>query len=77
MAADDAALKTEYETFQNELNNLALRVPKGERDEGKSAEHQARVEKLGTELVLHIKRHQVAVATWLSEAVYRDRGPVD
>lgn len=77
MYKDEKALYEEFDHFQKDLDNLAQRAELDHRDEVKMAEHHTRVETRGTELILNIKRLQVAAGTWLSESVYRDRGPVD
>jgi len=77
MIEEDKNLLAEYEAFLHELDLLVARVPGAKRDEGKTADHRAHLEARGTALVLRIKKQKAAAATWLSEAFYRDRGPVD
>lgn len=77
MMEQDKTLLAEYDGFLAELDALAARVPSAERDELKIAEHRAHIEARGTALVLAIKKQRATAATWLSEAFYRDRGPVD
>jgi hypothetical protein len=77
MYKEEESLTEEFAHFLKDLDNLAQRAELDNRDEVKMAEHHTRVVNRGNELILHIKRLQVAAATWLSEAVYRDRGPVD
>lgn len=77
MIEADRGLLEEFSAFETDLANLESRVPGAEKDEGKVSEHRDRLEKNGTALVLHIKKQQLAASTWLAEAFYRDRGPVD
>lgn len=77
MIEEDKGLLTEYDGFLQELDQLATRVPGAERDELKVADHRAHIEARGTALVLRIKKQRTAASAWLSEAFYRDRGPVD
>ena len=46
-------------------------------DEAKINDERIKVEQQGTKLLTELKRLQAAASTWLQEAVYRDRGPVD
>jgi hypothetical protein len=66
-----------HEAFRRNLHVLAQRTPQVFEDEAKVADERAAVEKQGMKLMTELKRLQLAATTWLSEAVYRDRGPVD
>lgn len=77
LVADEKKFLLQLEEFRRDLHLLVERTPTVFSDEAKVAEERARVEKQGMKLLLQIKRQQMAVTTWLSEAVYRDRGPVD
>jgi hypothetical protein len=77
MMEQDKILLAEYDGFLAELDALTARVPSAEKDELKIAEHRAHIEARGTALVLAIKKQRATASTWLSEAFYRDRGPVD
>ena len=77
MIEEDKNLLAEYDGFLQELDSLAARVPGAEKDELKVADHRAHIEARGTALVLRIKKQRAAASAWLSEAFYRDRGPVD
>jgi hypothetical protein len=65
------------EEFRRDLHILATRAPEVYSDEAKAADERMKVEKQGIRLLTQIKRQQAGVSTWLAEAVYRDRGPVD
>jgi hypothetical protein len=77
MHQEEHAMLEELAQFHKDLDHLAQRAELDRRDEVKMAEHHSRVVKRGNQLVLDIKRQCVEAATWLSEAVYRDRGRGD
>ncbi len=77
MIEEDKNLLGEYDGFLAELATLAARVPSAEKDELKIADHRAHVETRGNALILRIRKQRATASTWLSEAFYRDRGPVD
>lgn len=77
MHQEEHAMFEELAAFHKDLDHLAQRAELDHRDEVKMAEHHSRVVKRGNALVLDIKRQCVAASTWLSEAVYRDRGRGD
>lgn len=70
-------LLKQHEEFRRNLHLLATKAPKVFSDEAKVADERLKVERQGTSLLTELKRLQAAASTWLSEAVYRDRGPVD
>jgi len=63
--------------FHEELHALSKQAEEVGWLEGKLAARRQHVEDTGTKLILQIKKQQAAATTWLSEAVYRDRGTVD
>jgi hypothetical protein len=77
MKEGEQKLLEEYTTFRTSLAVLAKKAPEVFNDEAKAADERALVEKQGMKLMTEVKRQLTAVTTWLSEAVYRDRGPVD
>ncbi len=77
MIGEDEKLLADFELFNNELGDLARRVPQVKNDEGKTNDQRSRVEQQGTSLILRIKKQQTAATTWLSEAFNRDRGVGD
>jgi hypothetical protein len=74
---EEVKLIAAHEAFRRSLHLLAQRAPQVFEDEAKVADERALVEKQGMKLMTELKRQQLAATTWLSEAVYRDRGPVD
>jgi hypothetical protein len=65
------------EDFRRCLHHLAEWAPHVHSDEARVADERLKVERKGVELLTELKRLQTAASTWLQEAVYRDRGPVD
>jgi hypothetical protein len=77
MIATDQALLDGYQQFQDKVADLARLAPSAKKDENKVAGPLAAIEQEGTTLILAIRKQQAAASAWLSEALYRDRGPVD
>lgn len=77
MVEGEKSLLKMYDEFRRNLHLLATRAPKVFSDEAKVADERLKVEQQGTKLLTEFKRLQTAASTWLQEAVYRDRGPVD
>lgn len=77
MVAGEKDLLKMHDEFRRNLHLLATKAPKVFSDEAKVADERLRVEQQGTKLLIELKRLQAAASTWLQEAVYRDRGPVD
>ncbi|MGI8980299.1 MAG: hypothetical protein ACR2FY_13820 [Pirellulaceae bacterium] len=77
MIEEDKNLLGEYDGFLAELATLTARVPSAEKDELKVTDHRAHVETRGNALILRIRKQRAVASAWLSEAFYRDRGPVD
>jgi hypothetical protein len=77
MKQADQELLEELARFHESLDALARAAAVVERDENKLSGMQKKVEQAGIDLILKIKKQRAAAATWLTEAVYRDRGVVD
>lgn len=77
MVAEERKLLERKENFQRLLQHLAERAPHVHSDEAKVADERLKVEREGVAILTDLKRLQTAASTWLQEAVYRDRGPVD
>ena len=77
MIEEDKNLLGEYDGFLVEVETLAARVPSVEKDELKVTDRRAHLETRGNALILRIRKQRAVASTWLSEAFYRDRGPVD
>jgi hypothetical protein len=74
MIQEDRQLLTDFARFESGVSDLTRRAEQVQRDESKAADDRAGVEKTGIDLILRIKKQQVAAATWLNEANYRDLG---
>ena len=77
MIAEEQKLVERKDNFRQLLGHLAERTQHVQSDEAKVADERLKLEQEGVELLTEIKRLQTAANTWLQEAVYRDRGPVD
>ena len=77
LIAEDQKVLLEQEDFRKRVAEFAGRASQIKKDEAQVANDRARVEQEGLDLVLRIKRQRAAADTWLAEANYRDRGPVD
>jgi hypothetical protein len=77
MVKGEETLLKKHEEFRSNLQLLATKAPTVFSDEAKVADERLKVERQGMALLIELKRLQAAASTWLQEAVYRDRGPVD
>jgi outer membrane murein-binding lipoprotein Lpp len=77
LASEDQELLVDYTELATSLENLAQMVSAAKKHESRAEEQRSDLEKKGTAFILRIRKHQVATDTWLSEAVYRDRGVAD
>jgi hypothetical protein len=77
MIAGEKDLLQMHEEFRRNLHMLATKAPTVFSDEAKVNDERIKVEQQGTKLLTELKRLQAAASTWLQEAVFRDRGPVD
>ena len=77
LIATDKAILEDFQKFQAKVARLVERAPAAKKDENKVAALLTEIEKEGTALIIGIRKQQAAASTWLDEALYRDRGPVD
>jgi hypothetical protein len=77
LIATDKSLLEDFQKFQGKAARLVDRAPAAKKDENKVAALLTEIENDGTALILGIRKQQAAASTWLGEALYRDRGPVD
>ncbi len=77
MIATDDELLASLARFHEELHAFRQQAEKIGWQETKLAGRRQQLEEAGTQLILHIKKQQAAAGTWLTEALYRDRGTVD
>ena len=77
MIQTDEQLLGELADFHDSLHKLKSKAGDANWQESRLAAEQQRVEEAGLALILKIKKERAAAATWLAEALYRDRGNVD
>ena len=77
LIAEDQNLLLEQSAFCDRINTFALRAAQVKRDEAQVAAERDGLEEEGIGLIVRIKKQRAAADTWLAEANYRDRGPVD
>jgi hypothetical protein len=77
LIAEDQSLLVDQDSFRTEVNDFAKRASHIKKDEAQVASERSKLEQKGLALILRIKRQRAAADTWLAEANYRDRGPVD
>jgi outer membrane murein-binding lipoprotein Lpp len=77
LAREDQELLAEFAGLEKNLERLAQLVSAADKDESRAEKHRSELEQQGTATILRIRKQQVATDTWLSEAVYRDRGVAD
>jgi hypothetical protein len=77
LIAEDQSLLVDQDAFRTEVNDFAKRASHIKKDEAQVAAERSKLEQKGLAIILRIKRQRAAADTWLAEAAYRDRGPVD
>ena len=77
LIAEDQNLVLEQDKLEKRVNDFVRRASQIKKDEAQTAAERGKLEQEGIALVLRIKRQRAAADTWLAEANYRDRGPVD
>jgi hypothetical protein len=77
LVAEDQNVMLEQGAFRKRATEFAGRASQIKKDEVQVASERTKLEQEGIALVLRIKRQRAAADTWLAEANYRDRGPVD
>ena len=74
---EDQKLLDGFAPFRSKLDELARQAPAAQKDELRVQDLRRAVEESGTQFVLAVRKHLLAVNAWLSESMYRDRGSVD
>jgi hypothetical protein len=74
---EDQKLLDDFVPFRGKLDELTTQAPAAQKDELRVQDLRRRVEESGTQFVLAVRKHLLAVNAWLSESIYRDRGSVD
>ena len=77
LIAEDHNLVLEQDAFRTRINDFVKRASHLKKDEAQGTAERNKIEQEGLDLIVRIKRQRTAADTWLAEANYRDRGPVD
>lgn len=77
LVAEDQQLLQEVEAFRGQVKEFVARAGQVKKDEAQLAGQRESLEQSGIALVVRVKRQRAAADTWMAEANYRDRGPVD
>ena len=77
LVAEDEKVALQQDAFHTQLNEFIKLATQAKKDEARVSTARLKLEQEGLNLVLQIKRQRAAASTWLAEATYRDRGPVD
>jgi hypothetical protein len=77
LVAEDQRVVEDLEKFNRRLATFAEAAALIKKNESKVAEERADLEQSGIALIIRIKKQRATADTWLTEAVYRDRGAVD
>ena len=77
LVAEDHNLVLEQDAYRTRINDFVKRASHLKKDEAQGAAERNKTEQEGLDLILRIKRQRTVADTWLAEANYRDRGPVD
>jgi hypothetical protein len=77
LKAEDEVIEQEREKINQAVTRVAQHVPKMEPDEAKAQPHVEGLMNDGTSFVTRVRKQEVAVQTWFSEAFNRERGGGD
>jgi hypothetical protein len=77
LIAEDQNVVLDQDAFRTRVNEFTKRASQIKKDEAQVTNERTKLEQEGLALILRIKRQRTAADTWLNEANYRDRGPVD
>lgn len=77
LIAEDQNLVLDQDAFRTRFGEFVKRASQIKKDEAQVSAERLKLEQDGLALILRIKRQRTAADTWLAEANYRDRGPVD
>ena len=77
LVAEDKNMLHDLETFRSQADQFVARAAQVKKDEVQLAGHRQTLEQNGIELIVRVRRQRAAADTWMAEANYRDRGPVD
>jgi hypothetical protein len=77
LIAEDQNLVLEQDAFRGRFGEFVKRATQIKKDEAQVTTERQKLEQEGLALIMRIKRQRASADTWLAEANYRDRGPVD
>jgi hypothetical protein len=77
LIAEDQNVLLDQDAYRTRIGEFVKRASQLKKDEGQATAQRTKLEQDGLALILRIKRQRTAADTWLAEANYRDRGPVD
>jgi hypothetical protein len=70
----DDETREQFKKLQDWTNRLANRVPRLEPDEERLEEEVVEFTAFGLAFIIHARKQEIAIATWLQESLYRDTG---
>jgi hypothetical protein len=74
---EDQAIAAEVDALDELIDRLRLKTPIAEPNEARTDKEREAVASGGLAFVMRLRKQEVAINTWFSEAFNRDRGPVD
>lgn len=77
MKEQDQVLVGQFADFRQLLSTQSQFAASGELEAGRTGPSLEKISALGLALVIAVRKQELAIATWLSEALERDRGVVD
>jgi hypothetical protein len=77
LIAEDQNVLLDLEAFRAQVGDFAKRASQIKKDEAQVADERSKLEQKGIEFIVRVRRQRAAADTWMAEANYRDRGPVD
>ena len=70
----DDDTREQFDKLRNWTDRLAAKATKIEPDESRLEEELVALTAFGIAFVIHVRKQEIAIATWQQEAVYRDTG---
>jgi hypothetical protein len=74
---EDRQLLADLQKVLAALAEIVSKLPQARKDENLIQPELDQAEKVGTRFVVRVRKQMIAAGTWLDEALFRDRGPVD
>jgi hypothetical protein len=70
----DDDTREQFDKLRNWTDRLAAKATKVEPDESRLEEELVALTAFGLAFVIHVRKQEIAIATWQQEALYRDTG---